>query len=370
MVSHGAALAFVEWAVTTFHVVAEDVLSNHAPLHFDLSTFDLFAAAAAGAHLVVLNDETVRFPIRSADVLERYGISVWYSVPGALRRMMTSGRLADRNLSALRLVLFAGEAYPAEDLRCLQAVTGPRVRLANLYGPTETNVCTYWDVPPAGTWSGDQIPIGVDCASCEGIVVDDDLRPGPDGTRGELLVRGGSLMIGYWGDAERTAQSFVHDFCYPHLGDHFYRTGDIVSRDASGVYAFHGRRDSMVKVRGYRVELGEIEAALSKAADVRDAAVVAVQEPEGSRDGDVRLIAFLTPADPGSCASDTSRRVHAALTSVLPKYMLPADYRWLPRLPATSSGKVDRLALLRLATGDSSSDTIESSSHRGAHGCD
>ncbi len=346
MVSHGAALSFVEWAATRFDLRPEDVLSSHAPLHFDLSTFDLFGAALAGARLVVLDEETVRFPMASAEVLETERISVWYSVPGALRRMVRTARLSDRKLPALRTVLFAGEVYPADELRALQLALPPDTALYNLYGPTETNVCTWWQVPPAGTWTSTSVPIGVDCENCEGVVVDPELKPVPVGEAGELLVRGGTLMEGYWGDAEATARSFVADFLHPHLPDRLYRTGDIVRRQEDGTYAFHGRVDHMVKVRGYRVELGEVESALLRASGVTEAAVVAV-ERDGSGGRETELVAFVSGEgpDPGR-----ERDLRRHLASHVLKYMVPAEIRFLGEFPTTSSGKIDRQALKALAS--------------------
>lgn len=345
MVSHGAALSFVEWAAARFELRPEDVLSSHAPLHFDLSTFDLFGAALAGARLVVLDEETVRFPMASAEVLETERISVWYSVPGALRRMVRTARLSDRRLPALRTVLFAGEVYPADELRALQLALPPGIALYNLYGPTETNVCTYWQVPPAGAWTSASVPIGIDCENCQGVVVDPELKPVPDGEAGELLVRGGTLMEGYWGDAEATARSFVADFLHPHLSDRLYRTGDIVRRQPDGTYAFHGRLDHMVKVRGYRVELGEVEAALLRAAGVTEAAVVAV-EREGPSGRETELVAFVSGEgpDPGR-----ERELRRHLAAHVLKYMVPAEIRFLAAFPTTSSGKIDRQALKTLA---------------------
>lgn len=341
MVSHAAALSFVEWAACRFGVRADDVLSNHAPLHFDLSTFDIFGAAWAGAKVVVLDDETVRFPIVSANVLERERITVWYSVPGALRRMVRLGRLAGRDLASLRVVLFAGESYPADELRALQCIL-PAATLFNLFGPTETNVCTYWQVPPVGRWSHSSIPIGIDCENCQSVVVNSELKPVADGTPGELLVRGGTLMEGYWGDAGRTNAAFVPDFLYPHLADRFYRTGDIVSRRQGGEYVFHGRADHMVKVRGYRVELGEVEDALHHAAGVTEAAVVAVDRDAGEGPH-TELVAFVVPVRGDD--SETTDRVRRHLSEILPKYMIPVEFCCLPSLPMTSTGKVDRRKL-------------------------
>ncbi len=349
MVSHGAALGFVDWGMETFNITADDVLSNHAPFHFDLSTFDLYCTAAAGASVVVLDEETVRFPIKSADVVERQRVSIWYSVPGALRQMLRLGRLGERDLSSLRVVLFAGEVYPAAELRQLQEALPAKVRLCNLYGPTETNVCTWWEVPPAGRWSYEQPPIGVDCSNCEGVVVDDNLQPVADGVSGELLVRGATLMSGYWGDPERTSRGFVNNFVQPHLGDRLWRTGDMVSRDAEGIYRFHGRRDHMVKVRGYRIELGEVEAALQQLPQVRDAAVVPVERTEGGQGGELELMAFVV----GRPGGDDSTELCHALAATLPKYMVPSRVMWVEALPRTSNGKVDRQKLTQLASGAS-----------------
>ncbi len=340
MVSHAAALGFIDWVMETYAIGPTDVLSSHAPLHFDLSTLDLFGAAAGGARLVVFDEETVRFPVRAADVMVSERVSVWYSVPGALRRLVRQGGLATRDLSALRVVLFAGEVYPLAELRQLQQALPPGVRLSNLYGPTETNVCTYWDVPPLAEWPHDWVSIGTDCSSCQGVVVDERTVPVPDGVAGELLVRGATLMSGYWGDPERTAGVLVPDLLYPHLGDRIYRTGDIVSREPGGVYRFHGRRDHMVKIRGYRVELGEVEAALFRCG-CREAAAVAM-----ARDGqpEAELVAFVVL--PAGAGQDT-RALRQQLAQEIPKYMVPVDIHVVATLPMTSSGKVDRQTLGR-----------------------
>lgn len=352
MMTHGAALSFVEWAAKAFDLGSADVLANHAAFHFDISTFDVFGAAGAGAKLVVLDDETCRFPTASADAVESERITIWYSVPTALRRMLRLGGLGRRHPPALRAVLFAGEVYPLDELRGLQDAL-PGVSLANLYGPTETNVCTYWPVPALERWRSATIPIGFDCEGCEGVVVDDDLRPVPDGTAGELLVRGGTLMAGYWNDPERTAAALVPDFLYPHLGDRLYRTGDVVRRETDGTYAFIGRRDSLVKVRGYRVELGEVEAAIHHTGSVREAVVIAT-EREVAGEQQTILIAFVvTSATLPEDVTHATRRLRQELAQVLPRYMLPAEIRWLQALPLTATGKVDRRRLATIAASES-----------------
>ena len=343
MLSHLAALSFAEWAAERFAVGPEDVLGNHAPFHFDISTFDVFAAAYGGACVAVLDDETVRFPIACAQRMAEERLTLWYSVPGVLRRMVRAGALDPEGLPALRTLLFAGEAYPVSDLRGLQAAL-PGRSLVNLYGPTETNVCTYWPVPDLSDWTEPSIPIGFDCEGCQGVVVDDNLRPVPDGAEGELLVRGGTLMSGYWGDPERTEASLVPDFLYPHLGDRLYRTGDLVIRRADGSYAFHGRRDHQIKVRGYRVELAEVEAALALVEGVAEGAVVPFEfEREGVRETD--LVAFVVASTGAAPDAKAERALRHSLAARIPKYMIPAEIRWVRSLPMTSTGKLDRGAL-------------------------
>ncbi len=352
MVSHGACLSFAEWGAWRFALNSADILSSHAPFHFDLSTFDLYAAALAGAKTVVLDEEVVRFPMAASSVLADEEITVWYSVPGALRAMLSRGRLAQQELGRLRTVLFAGEPYPAGELRQLQAAL-PGVDLFNLFGPTETNVCTYWQVPATGSWELNSIPIGIDCENCQGVVVDGDLKPVADGLDGELLVRGGTLMEGYWGDPEKTAASFVPDFLHPHLADRLYRTGDLVRREANGNYTFLGRADHRVKVRGHRVELGEVETALHTHGEVAQAAVLAVQQ-DGEEGADNELVAFLVKREIGPCGGlegdETALRRY--LQGCLPRYMIPAHFRWLASLPVTSTGKTDRQRLASMARRD------------------
>ena len=144
--SHRNALAFVEWAVATFDVSADDRLSSHAPLHFDLSIFDLYAAAMAGAAVVLVPPSASSFPAEVARFIRGNGITIWYSVPSVLSMLTLRGGLKGDDFPTLRTILFAGEVFPTRYLRRLMALLS-QVRFANLYGPTETNVCTWYDVP-------------------------------------------------------------------------------------------------------------------------------------------------------------------------------------------------------------------------------
>ena len=174
--THRSALSFALWGQDTYSLSSEDRLSNHAPLHFDLSTFDFFASAIAGATTIIVPEAITKFPTNLSKLIEEEKISVWYSVPFALIQLMQRGGLDSRDLSALRWILFAGEVFPTKHLRQLMSML-PGVRFSNLYGPTETNVCTFYHVLQLPEDSNETIPIGKPCANIEDLVVDLDDYP-------------------------------------------------------------------------------------------------------------------------------------------------------------------------------------------------
>lgn len=337
IITHRNALTFIDWGVETFAVRPEDRLSSHAPLHFDLSVFDVYVALASGACVVLVPDQVAPFPGPLSRWIADRGITVWYSVPSALVRMLLHGDLAGTPHPALRTVLFAGEVFPQKYLReTMRALDG--AAFFNLYGPTETNVCTWYAVPRTLDAESTAIPIGIACANTEVFAVDAEGRLVPDGEEGELLVRGGTVMAGYWGLAERTAQSLVRNPLQGAFEDRVYRTGDLVKRDADGNHWFIGRRDHMVKSRGYRIELGDVEAALHAHELVKEAAVIAVPDDEVG----ARLHAFVAPTDG---AALTVEMLHAFCLKRLPPYMVPESFLVREELPKTSTGKTDRQAL-------------------------
>ena len=198
MHTHRSGLAFAQWAAATYDLRAEDRLSNHAPLHFDLSTFDLFAGALAGATTVIIPEAITKFPASVAKLMADERISVWYSVPFALIQLLQRGNLAARDLSALRWVLFAGEVFPTKHLRSLLAAL-PGPRYSNLFGPTETNVCTYYHVDVLAEDSDETIPIGIVCENAHGLVVDAEGQPlagWPGGRAGDPRADRDARLLG------------------------------------------------------------------------------------------------------------------------------------------------------------------------------
>ncbi len=332
MISHRAALTFVDWACDTFAVQPTDRVSSHAPFHFDLSIFDIFVTIKAGGTLVLVPPTLSVFPHNLADFIAGQEISIWYSVPSILIQLLLYGQLERHSFSKLHTILFAGEVFPVKYLRQLMAHI-PHASYHNLYGPTETNVCTWYTVQQLEPNRSEPIPIGKACANSRILVLNQQNDLVTQGEIGELCVRGPSLMSGYWGLPERTAQSLTH-----WESALIYRTGDLVRQTQDGNYTYLGRRDNQIKSRGYRIELGEIETVLYSHPAVEEAAVIPIPDEEiGNR---IRAILVV---------HNREQLTHGTLESFcaahLPKYMLPHEVEFRDTLPKTSTGKVDKIQL-------------------------
>jgi amino acid adenylation domain-containing protein len=343
MISHRTIFTFINWCSDTFQLTPADRVTSHAPIHFDLSTFDIYVALKAGATVVLVPETLSVFPIQLVRLLQEERITVIYMVPSILTLMVNYGNLAKHDLSALRLVLFAGEVFPIKYLRqFVEAV--PHATYFNLYGPTETNVCTYYQVQPRdlAPERTQPVPIGIACENMEVFAVDAQGQiVTKSGVEGELWARGSCVAQGYWGDAERTAKGFVPNTFQPHYAETAYRTGDIVTLAEDGRnWIYVGRRDHMIKSRGYRIELGEIEAAMYAHQGIKETAVVAIpDEMLGNR-----LKAFVVPADGREL---TVQELEAHCRQKLPRYMVPENFELREFLPKTSTGKIDRTLLAR-----------------------
>lgn len=334
--SHANALCFLDWCLATFDLRPGDRFSSHAPFHFDLSVFDLYASCAVGGTLVLLSETLGKDPARLGDFLAESPIDVWYSAPSILALMTEHGRIDRDRFPAPRLVLFAGEVFPIRPLKTLRK-TWPNATLWNLYGPTETNVCTAYRLPAfIDDDHRDPFPIGPVCPPLEARVVDENGVVEP-GAEGELQITGPGVMQGYLGRDDLTRAAFQID----EDGRSWYRTGDVVVElNGDDGYQYRGRRDRMVKRRGYRIELGEIESALARHEDIERAAVVSRTDESG-----VTIGAFVAMR-PGRKGSIIALKRYCA--GALPTSMVPDRFTFLPMLPSTSTDKMDYPALLRL----------------------
>ena len=331
MLSHRNAMSFIDWCSEVFAPHEKERFSSHAPFHFDLSILDLYVPIKHGATLVLIGADIGKDPVRLAALISEKRITSWYSTPSILSLLAQYGKLQQHDYSALRTVLFAGEVFPIKHLRALKTLL-PAPKHFNLYGPTETNVCTFYQIPVHIPEERTQpYPIGKLCTHLQAIVVSEQGQEVPAGQEGELCISGSGVMQGYWNLPERTARAFLID----PSSQRWYKTGDIVVQDADGNYIYIGRRDRMVKKRGYRVELGEIEAGLYRHPAVKEAAVVALSDD----DNGVRVKAFL------SCKEDTKRpsliELKRFCAENLPIYMVPDLFVFWEVLPKTSTDKID-----------------------------
>lgn len=339
MLTHRNGLSFVEWSAERIGVTPDDRISNHAPLHFDLSVFDLYLAALGRATLVLIPSDEAYFGASLVRIIEEERVSVWYSVPSALM-LLTRAAPGQERLRSLRTVVFAGEVYPTKHLRELKRLL-PDVALWNLYGPTETNVITYYRVQELPQ-DDRTIPIGRACENTEVFAIREDGGLAEVGEEGELYARGPTVMTGYWARPDKTAELLVDNPLPGSLPGPVYRTGDIVRLRPDGAFDFLGRRDHQIKSRGYRIELGDVETALSAHPGLAEAVAVALPHEEWG----MAIVACVVPKD-GLLITEADIKRHVARR--LPRYMVPTHVDVLEALPRTSTGKVDRQALVQAA---------------------
>lgn len=343
MHTHYSGLSYARLAADTYGLCRGDRIGNHSPLHFDISTLGFFAGPLVQATTVIIPEAYTKVPASLSQLMQDEALTVWYSVPFALTQLWLNGVLAERDLSSLRWVLFAGEPFPTKYLYAWMQQC-PHARFSNIYGPAEVNQCTYYHVPPLQ--EGDSmpakfVPIGQVWGNSEGWVVDEQNQPVPAGEVGELLVRTATMMSGYWQRPDLTAKAFFHTQIANQPAV-FYRTGDLVRQQPDGQYQFVGRRDRQIKTRGYRVELDAVEAALVDHADVEEAATYAVPYESGSYQIEASVI-----LKPGVTLGEAELK--RAVAETLPAYAVPQQIEMLAAFPRTGTGKIDRRALQETA---------------------
>ncbi len=324
-ISNRNALAFIEWASGVLGATFADRFANHAPFHFDLSVLDLYVAFRAGATVFLIPDGISYIPKRLVNSILQEELTIWYSVPSALILMMEQGGLLEGPSLPLRAILFAGEPFPIKHLRRLQQ-RWPGMQFLNLYGPTETNVCTFYEVSQTSENWTKPLPIGKACSGAYVWAQKEDGTIAQSGEEGELMVMGPTVMVGYWGQPEQREKP--------------YPTGDLVRLQNDGNYVYLGRYDHMMKVRGHRIELGDIEAALQEHPTIHETAVLVA-----GTGLQARLIAFVVQTNNGVPSLLEMKRFCAER---LPRYMIIDEVYAVSAFPRTRNGKIDRLALSSL----------------------
>lgn len=347
MHTHRSALSWADMTVAAYGLGPDDTLSNYAPLHFDLSTLDYFGGARGGCTTVIIPEEYTRFPASLAEMIADEGMTVFYTVPLALVRLAQPGILDGKDYSRLRLVLFGGEPMPLKHLRTVMRAL-PDTRFVNVYGPTETNGCTHYVVPEAPGDDTPPLPIGRPYPNVEVRVVDDAGNDVPIGESGQLLVRTPTLMKGYWGRPDLNDLAFVERDRHGGRPDLFHATGDVVSPSRDGDLRFLGRNDRQIKARGNRVELDEVEAVLLSHPSVQEAAVYAVRDMDEALQIEAAVIPVI-----GADVESAALRRHAG--EALPPYAVPTTIEIRDDFPRTSTGKIDRRAMVAATVPDGGS---------------
>ena len=330
VIPHRAVIDFTEWMADTFGFTCDDVMANQAPFYFDLSVKDIYLTLKCGATTHIIPKHLFMFPLPMLEFIEEKKATSLVWATAAFHLLANSGGLSEKAPASLNKVILGGEALYAKQLNIWRRAL-PDVTYVNLYGPTEVTVdCTYYIIDREYADS-EVIPIGRACENKDVMLLDEGLAPVPQGSPGEICVRGSGLAHGYYGDSGKTSAAFVQNPGNPWYPDTIYRTGDIGVMNEDGLIVFQSRRDEQIKHMGYRIELGEIEAAISAISEVRELACFYDAEPD-------KIICAYSG---GISSGEIIKRV----SDSLPKYMFPNIFRQMDALPRTPNSKIDRVKL-------------------------
>jgi len=339
MIPHKAIIDYIEWCVETYALSENDIISNHAPLYFDNSTFDLYTSFKSGATLHLIHDELNAVLPRLIKWLTEYKITTFFCVPSVLTLLLKSRRLKPESFPDLRHIICAGEVLPPDVLRMWMEMY-PSIQFTNMYGPTEITVdCSYQiinKIPEEGALS---IPIGKARNNMELFIRNEDGELTKEiNIKGELLVRGTSVAYGYLGDEEKTKKTFIQNPNNSLFHDPLYCTGDLVQMNENGEFIYLGRADDQIKYLGYRIELGEIEASLTSVVQVVEGVVVFGKRSELD---DHEIGALVSMKDSMDIAE-----LKQILLGKLPGYMVPTTIKIFEgEFPRTANGKYDRKSI-------------------------
>ena len=333
-IPHRGVLLFARWAEETFGWTPETVIANQAPLYFDVSVMDVYGAMRCGGKLILTPEVLFRFPVKLPEFLRENGVTSIYWVPTVMINIANSGVLETVELPELRSVAFAGEVMPNLQLNVWRRALPGRI-FANLYGPTETDVCTAYVVDREFADS-EPLPIGRPLPNMRVLLLGEDGRPVPPGETGEICVAGSGVNIGYWNQPELTERAFyVNPEGLPYA-PRYYRTGDLGWYNERGELMFAGRRDGQIKLRGNRIELGEIENAARMVEGTENVCALfdaAKQE----------IVLFVETK-----GTLPPRQYNRELRKYIPAYMLPQRMVTMEKLPHNANDKIDRTALKKL----------------------
>lgn len=327
VISHRALISYGSWFIHAFDINEATIFGSQTPLYFSMSVSDLYAALRTGATYQIIPKKYFSFPMQLIEYLNTYKVNTIYWVPSALNIVANWDTFAYIKPEYLKKVLFAGEVMPVKQLNYWRQAL-PDVFYANLFGPTETtDICSYYVVNR--TFSDEEtLPIGVACDNCELLIVDEN---GQEATAGELLAKGPFLADGYYHNPEKTAEVFVQNplnDAYPEI---VYRTGDLVYKGSDGLLRYQGRKDFQIKHMGYRIEPGEIEAAIGALPEIHACVCIYLESTD-------QILIFYQ----GKIKQEA---LSSAVSDKLPSYMRPNKFIRIRQMPYNANGKIDRKLL-------------------------
>ncbi|MES2875218.1 MAG: amino acid adenylation domain-containing protein [Bacteroidota bacterium] len=345
MIEHHSAVNLIEWVNNTFNIGSNDRVLFITSMCFDLSVYDIFGLLSAGGAVVIASQEEVVDINSLKEFLTKYRITFWDSVPTTMNYLVKELKATKEPFvqDSLRLVFLSGDWIPIQLPMEIKNYF-PNAKVISLGGATEGTVWSNFFEVERLDPSWKSIPYGRPIANNFFYVLDEHLKPVSVGVMGDLFIGGVGVARGYANDAIKTHHSFLPDPFNPHAGGRMYRTGDLGRMMPDGNLEFLGRKDSQIKIRGFRVELGEIENVLNKSDLVNQAVVIARTETDGNKN----LIAFIVP----NAEKLDRKSILAYLKSKLPEYMIPALIEELQQFPLTANGKIDKQALLKLELTD------------------
>ncbi len=339
VITHANVVTFVDWGVRYFDIDDCDRVSGHAPLHFDLSTFDTYGAFAAGAELHPVPPHVNLLPHKLVEFIRDRELTQWFSVPSILNYVSRFDALPEHELPSLKRLMWCGEVCPTPALIYWMKRL-PHVQFTNLYGPTEATIASsYFTMPECPQSETEAVPIGVACAGEQLLILDEQLNDVETGQIGDLYLAGVGLSPGYWRDQQKTGEVFKDHTDSHGVPMRIYKTGDLALLRENGLVEFLGRVDSQIKSRGYRIELGEIESALATLDELNESAVVAIDTDQFENKA---ICCAFAP----KCGVDvTIGQIRRTISKLVPKYMLPSLWMEESMLPKNANGKIDRRVL-------------------------
>lgn len=334
VLNHKSFVDFTEWALTTTKWTDNEIIGSLSPAIFDIYSFELCMLMAKSSTIVVIPDTFAAFPVKILQLMEKHKVSFIFWVPTIMVNIANMDLLSRIPLPDLKMVWFAGEVFPTKQFNYWKRQL-PQTVFVNLYGPIEITLdCTYFivnrDIP-----DNEPLPIGHPCRNTDILILDEnDVLVITPGVEGELCVRGTSLAMGYYNNPEKTAAAFVQNPLNKSYPEIIYRTGDIVCLNDKNEILFKGRKDSLIKHSGYRIELTEIEHVIVNTLKL-------VKNGCAVYDFTKKEIVFFYESEVEKSVADFRKNIGKAL----PNYMIPTKYIRKDILPRNTNGKIDRLKL-------------------------